>query len=173
MAHTIYQTQGIILAKKDFGEADRMYSIFTEKFGMINAVAQGVRYLKSKLRYNLGLFSCGNFALIVSKDLWRIVDVEEIVNSRKILQNPERLKIFSRIANFLTRMIKGEERDDFIWEEVQNFVYSLPDKNQGLEDLEINILARVLHNLGYMEDIPSSKRALIYKINRAIKESML
>jgi len=173
MAHTIYQTPGIILAKKDFGEADRLYSIFTEKFGMINAVAQGVRYLKSKLRYNLDLSSHANFAVIAMRDFWRIVDVEEIEGNKGIVSNHQRLKIFARFANFLTRMIKGEEKNNFIWQEIKNLTFSLTDKNQNLEDLEIRAVAKILHNLGYMENIPDSKKNLLSAINRAIKESML
>ena len=32
MAHQIYLTEGIILKKRDFGEADRLFWIYTEKF---------------------------------------------------------------------------------------------------------------------------------------------
>lgn len=132
-----------------------MYSIYTEKFGMIQAVAQGVRYLKSKLRYNLDLFSYGNFALIAGRDFWRITDAEEIKKNKKL----------SGIANFLIRMIKGEEKNDFIWQKVKIFFLSGGD--------EIETVAGILHNLGYMAEVPESKKEKITAINRAIKESML
>lgn len=160
MSHTIYQTEGIVLSKKDFGEAERVYNIYTEKFGMITAVAQGVRLLKSKLRYNLDLFAYGNFSLVAGKEIWRITDADEI---RKI--GDGNLSLFSRIAGFLLRMIKGEERDDFIWQKVKNLFLFGAD--------EAEILAEILHNLGYMAGIPNSKKEKIETINRAIKESML
>ena len=76
MAHQIYLTEGIILKKKDFGEADRLFWIYTEKFGMIMASAKGVRLEKSKLRGNLDVFTYGDFAVISSKDFWRLVDAQ-------------------------------------------------------------------------------------------------
>ncbi len=85
MSHVIYQTEGIVLGKRDFGEAERMLYVYTEKFGMVNAIAQGVRYVKSKLRYNLDLFAYGNFSLVAGREIWRITDAEEIKSNRKNL----------------------------------------------------------------------------------------
>lgn len=153
------------MAKRDFGEAERMLCIYTEKFGMVNAMAQGVRYAKSKLRYNLDLFAYGNFSLVAGREIWRITDAEEIKSNKKNIKNGGNLKMFSRIANFLTRMIKGEERNDFIWQEVKKIFLSGGD--------EIETVAEILHNLGYMAEAPESKKEKISAINRAIKESML
>lgn len=160
MAHNIYQTEGIVLSKRDFGEAERVYNIYTEKFGMITAMARGVRLLKSKLRYNLDLFAYGNFSLVAGKEIWRVTDAEEI---KKIKDN--NTPLFSRIAGFLLRMIKGEERSDFIWQKVKNLFLLGAD--------EAEILAEILHNLGYMASIPQDKKEKVLAINKAIKESML
>ena len=160
MPHTIYQTEGIVLSKKDFGEAERVYNIYTEKFGMVTAVAQGVRLLKSKLRYNLDLFAYGSFSLVAGKDIWRITDADEIEKIKG-----DKLPLFSRIASFLLRMIRGEERSDFIWQKVKNLFLVGAD--------EADILAEILHNLGYMAGIPNGKKEKIEAINKAIKESML
>lgn len=168
MTHIIYQTEGIVLGKRDFGEAERVYNIYTEKFGMIIAVAQGVRYIKSKLRYNLDLFTYGNFAIVRGKDIWRITDAREIKSI-----NNNNLSLFSRIAGFLLRMVKGEERNDFIWQKVKN-IKDRPWETQGRSlDLEIETMAEILHNLGYMANIPQNKKERVLAINKAIKESML
>lgn len=169
MAYQVYQTEGIILAKKDFGEAERIFFIFTEKFGMIRAVAKGVRYIKSKLRPNLDLFRYNNFSLIRAKDVWKITDTSEIAN----IKNPKALKFFAKIANFLIRMIKGEEKNDFIWQEIKNLFSVLNSGVKNTEDLEIFTVARILHNLGYLAEISPSKKLLLEAINKAIKESML
>lgn len=180
MSRTIYQTEGIILGKSDFGEANRFYYIFTKEFGMISAAAQGVRYSKSKLRCNLDLFSCANFSLIAGKSaggfIWRVIDAQENKSSAMLAVDSDKLKTFARVAKFLVRMIKGEEKNNFIWEEIKNLFLNLSggdSRNKNLHDLETAAMARILNNLGYMPDIPSSKSLLIPSINRAIKESML
>ena len=176
MAHQIYLTEGIIIKKRDFGEADRLFWIYTEKFGMIMASAKGVRLEKSKLRGNLDVFTYGDFAVISSKDFWRLVDARETISAKLNHDSAEHVKIFARIASLLARMIKGEERNEEIWKQLKILFLNLFKKNvekKDLKDLEIKSTAAILKTLGYMEEIPTSGQILISAINRAIKESML
>ena len=117
MAHQIYLTEGIILKKRDFGEADRLFWIYTEKFGMIMASAKGVRLEKSKLRGNLDVFTFGDFAIISSKDFWRLVDARETISPKFNHNSAEQtgliggqVKGFARTARLLARMIKRGEK---------------------------------------------------------------
>ena len=183
MAHQIYLTEGIILKKRDFGEADRLFWIYTEKFGMIMASAKGVRLEKSKLRGNLDVFTYGEYAVISSKDFWRLVDARETISAKLNRSSAEQtgliggqVKVFARTASLLARMIKGEERNEEMWKQVKNLFLNLFKKNvekKDLKDLEIKSTAAILKTLGYMEEAPSSGNGLISAINRAIKESML
>ena len=190
MAHQIYLTEGIIIKKRDFGEADRLFWIYTEKFGMIMASAKGVRLEKSKLRGNLDVFTYGDFAVISSKDFWRLVDARETISpklNRNSAEQPSliggQVKVFARTASLLARMIKGEERNGEIWKQLKTLFLNLFDENikkpacrqagKDLKDLEIRSTAAILKTLGYMEEAPSSGNGLISAINRAIKESML
>lgn len=51
-----YKTSGIVIKRMNFGEADRILTIFTRRFGKIKAIAKGVRKIKSKLAGNLEPF---------------------------------------------------------------------------------------------------------------------
>ncbi len=165
------------MGKRDFGEADRMFTIFTEKFGKINAVAQGIRYLKSKLRCNLDLFSHSRIGLVSGKETWRIVDAEEISGSQEIVSAPENLKILSNIFCLIDRLVQGEEKNEFLWNEMKAIAETLNKKKipkEELEKIETESLLRSLHNLGYVEKQEyKNKKEAISAINKAIKESML
>jgi len=181
MAHQVYLTEGIILKKKDFGEADRLFWIYTEKFGMIMASAKGVRLEKSKLRNSLSVFSYGEFAVISSRDFWRIVDAREKVLPKTNAGFSEQAKVFAKIVNLAVRMIKGEDRNDKAWLELKNVfvkIFTKPirqagDQAENIKDLEITSVARLLKALGYIDKISENKSDLLLSINRAIKESML
>lgn len=172
MAHQIYLTEGIILKKKDFGEADRLFWIYTEKFGMIMASAKGVRLEKSKLRGNLDVFTFGEFAVISSKDFWRLVDAREMFQPKL----NHSLKVFAKAASLLIRMIKGEEKNEELWVLLEDLFLRLFGENiskEDLKELETKSIAAILKILGYMDKISDSQKGLISAINRAIKESML
>ncbi len=50
-------THGIILARTDYGEADRIITMLTPDYGKLRLMAKGVRRLKSKLAGGIELFS--------------------------------------------------------------------------------------------------------------------
>jgi DNA repair protein RecO (recombination protein O) len=59
-----YQTTGIVIGRTNFGEADRIIRLFTPEYGKVNAVAKGVRRVKSRLAGHLELF--GETALVMA-----------------------------------------------------------------------------------------------------------
>lgn len=44
----VFKTEGIIIKRKNFGEADRILTIFTKRHGKIKIIAKGVRKITSR-----------------------------------------------------------------------------------------------------------------------------
>lgn len=51
-----YKTTGIILRRRDYGEADRIFTILTPE-GKVSAIAKGVRRIRAKLASHLEVFN--------------------------------------------------------------------------------------------------------------------
>jgi DNA repair protein RecO (recombination protein O) len=64
-----YRTPSIVLQHRDFGEADRIYVLFTLAEGRTSAVARGVRKSGSKLGSHLDYFSELDLELARGRDL--------------------------------------------------------------------------------------------------------
>src|ERR1700733_8051707 len=80
MSHRIYTTSGFVVESRPYGEAGKILSIFTRDLGMVNAAAQGIRLVRSKLRYHAQDFSLAKFSLVRGRDLWRVVGAENVEN---------------------------------------------------------------------------------------------
>ncbi|MFH1792345.1 MAG: DNA repair protein RecO, partial [Patescibacteria group bacterium] len=52
-----YSTEAIILATKDYSEADRILVVYTKDFGKLSLIAKGVRKTTSKKRGHLEIFN--------------------------------------------------------------------------------------------------------------------
>ncbi len=52
-----YTAEGIVLKRKNLGEADRLITLFTKKYGKIKVLAKGVRKIKSRRGPNIELFN--------------------------------------------------------------------------------------------------------------------
>lgn len=70
------RTEGIILARRNFGEADRILTIYTKDYGKISAIAKGVRRPKSKKGGHVELGSWCKLFVAKGKNLDLLTEVE-------------------------------------------------------------------------------------------------
>lgn len=64
-----YKTEGVILKRLNYGEADKILTIFTRHYGKIRALAKGVRRITSRKGGNLELFNWVILFLAKGKNL--------------------------------------------------------------------------------------------------------
>ncbi len=53
----LYKAEGIILSRRNVGEADRILTIFTREYGKIRCVAKGIRRVSSRRAPHLEIFT--------------------------------------------------------------------------------------------------------------------
>src|SRR3990167_7241260 len=70
------RTEGIILAHRNFGEADRILTIYTKDFGKMSAIAKGVRRPRSKKGGHVELGNWCKLFLARGKNLDLLTEVE-------------------------------------------------------------------------------------------------
>lgn len=75
-----YREEGIILRKRNFGEADKILDIYTKDHGKIAAFAPGARKVTSRKASSTELFTHGIYFLAKGKNM-DIVTEGEILNS--------------------------------------------------------------------------------------------
>ncbi len=80
MSHYIYNTACFVVDTSPSKEADMIVTLYTEELGLIKAVAQGVRDMKSKLRYSLQEGTYGTVALIRGREMCRIVNAAKEIS---------------------------------------------------------------------------------------------
>lgn len=82
----LYRSEGIILRTQDFGEADKITTIFTKSKGKISAVANGARRVRNRLLGPTQIFTYARFILLSGKNLDTISQAE-IVNSNQEMRD--------------------------------------------------------------------------------------
>jgi DNA repair protein RecO (recombination protein O) len=108
-----YKTQGIVLKRMNFGEADRILTILTERFGKIKAIAKGVRRGKSKLAGYLEPFMLVDLQLHEGKTFYIVTgatiasDFSEIHTELK--KTSQAFYLAELIDKFLPEHQKSEE----------------------------------------------------------------
>ena len=87
---------------------------------------------------------------------WRIVDAEELGSWPDIRGNPKKLAVVSRLADLINRMVRGQEPDANLWEEIKNSLVFLEKCNmedgKNLLTFELLTNLKILSHLGYVPD---------------------
>lgn len=65
----VYTTDALILKRMDYGEADRILTLFTPGRGKIKAIAKGARRTTSRIAGHVELFTCSQLQLAAGRDL--------------------------------------------------------------------------------------------------------
>lgn len=81
-----YKSEGIVLKSINYGEADKIFTIYSKHFGKINLLAKGIRRLTSKKRGNLEIFSKVFFIAAKGKNL-DIINEVKLLDGRMALRN--------------------------------------------------------------------------------------
>jgi DNA repair protein RecO (recombination protein O) len=82
-----YRTEAIVLKAYDFGEADRILTLYTPHFGKIRATAKGIRRIKSRKAGHLDLFMRTNLLVASGRNLDIVTQAENIENFREMREN--------------------------------------------------------------------------------------
>lgn len=96
-----FTTQGIILSRTNFGEADRILTFLTPDHGKVKAIAKGARKSKSKLAGGIELFSVSDLTLIVGRG-----EINTLISSRLVDHYGNLAKEINR-ANVASSLIRS------------------------------------------------------------------
>ncbi len=116
MAHTHYRTKGIFLKKEDKGEADQLFTLFSEDFGRLEVLGRAIRKIKSKLRSSAELFYFSEIEFIQGKNYKTLTDAILIDKFKNLRGNPEKLEIAYKMADALNSLSGKEEKEPKIWQ---------------------------------------------------------
>lgn len=81
----LYRTDALILRRTDFGEADRLLTIYTPARGKLRLLAKGVRKTTSRKAGHVELFMLTNM-LVAQGRTWDIISQAEIVQAYRGLR---------------------------------------------------------------------------------------
>lgn len=124
--------QGIVLARTNYGEADRIIKLITPDSGKISLMARGVRKPKSKLAGGIELFSVSSLTYIRGRsDLGTLVSARLEKHYGNIVKNIDRVQLGYELIKVLDRATEDEP-------EIEYFML-LQEAFTALDDVTIDV----------------------------------
>lgn len=106
-----FRVEAIVLRHNDWGEADRLLSLYTQSMGKIRAIGKGVRKLQSRKAGHLEPFTRVQLLLAHGRDMYIITQAETLDAYQPLRESLERLGYAAYIVELL---------DQFTFEEGEN-----------------------------------------------------
>lgn len=115
MEYTTFKTDAIVIREQEIGEADKLFTLYTEKFGKIEVLGKGIRKIKAKLKGGLQILNYISLEFVKGKNFFIATDA---VLKDDFFEMKKEIKTFRMglyICALLSNLIKGEEKDEKIW----------------------------------------------------------
>jgi DNA repair protein RecO (recombination protein O) len=152
----VYRTEAIVLKGYNYGEADRILTLFTPNAGKLRAVAKGIRRTKSRMAGHLDLFTRSSLLVARGRQLDIITQAETMESFRPMREDLVRLSYGHYVAELL---------DSFTAEALANYpLYTLAvttfRRLAGSSSLDLVVRAFELQLLGFTGYRPQLHRCL-------------
>ena len=110
-----YQTPGIILKQIDRGEADQIFTIYTQKKGKILALGRGTKKIQSKLNSQLKSLAVIDLMIASGRNYDHIAAAQIQRNFLKIGHDLKKIVLASFALEIIDRLTKIGLRDEKIF----------------------------------------------------------
>lgn len=143
-----YTSEGIILGRKNYGEADRILSVYSKDHGRLSLMAKGIRRPKSRKRGHLEIFSLLNFQATTGHgiDLMTEADIsDDFSEIRKSLPKVSLAYYFMEVIGKITH---ENEKNQELFDLILDSLNKLKGETK-LKTLRFDFIQKLLTLMGY------------------------
>lgn len=146
-------SKGIVLARTDYGEADRILTMLTPDAGKLRLMAKGVRRLKSKLAGGIELFSTTELVYIKGRgEIGTLVSARLIHYYGGIVSDVERTMLGYDLIKQLNRETEDEPEADY-YQLLEQAFAALEDKAVPLSIIRLWFSGQLLRLSGHTPNL--------------------
>jgi DNA repair protein RecO (recombination protein O) len=119
------RVQAIVLARKDWGEADRLLTLLTPDKGKLRVLAPAARKPTSRKSGHVELFSLGTFMLAHGRTFDKVTQVETLAYYPALREDLERVSAAYIMVELIDRFLQEHDENAMAFEVLQNGLIAL------------------------------------------------
>lgn len=152
------KTKGLVIKKIDFGEGDRIITVFSENFGKIDLLVKGIRKSKKRDQSSVDLLTLSNFTFYKKGDNFILNTIDSIEFFYDLKKNIEKLEIVSYILSVINEVVLPGERKKEFFQRIEKALYFII-KNENYNNfiMLLKMMNWIIKNEGYRIDILGDK----------------
>ncbi len=112
----VYKTEGIVLKRKNIGEADRVLTVFTKHYGKLKVIAKGVRRVSSRRAPHLEIFTRVSLVLHQGKTLEHVTEVETLDAFEDVRRDIRRVSLGYYACELVDLLLADRQEQDDVYQ---------------------------------------------------------
>ncbi len=145
----LYRTEALVLKRVDFGEADKLVTLYTPWLGKIRAIAKGVRRPTSRLGGNVELFVHSQMLIAKGRSLDIITQSESVRAFVNLREDLWRTTFAYYLAEMLDQLTEERIQNCPVFELALNTLHRIaesPDPELAVQFFQIQLLGYLGYN---------------------------
>lgn len=144
-----YVTEGVVLRRVDYGEADRILTVLTRDYGKVGVIARGVRKSGSRLAAHTDLFARSRMQLARGRGDLDVLTQAETVGSTAPLADARRAACAAVCAELADRVLESHHPDAETFDLVADALRDCADTTRDPRTALVWLTRRMIDRLGY------------------------
>ncbi|MBK5107832.1 MAG: DNA repair protein RecO [Anaerolineales bacterium] len=138
-----FRSEAIVISHKDWGEADRMLWLYTRKLGKVQAIAKGVRKMRSRKAGHLEPFTCSNLMFARGRTFLIVTQAETVAPFLDLREDLLKVGYAAYISELLDRFTYEEDDNHLIYQLLKDTLTRIdgePEPYPAVRYFEIHLL---------------------------------
>ena len=148
----VYKCSAIVLRQRKLGEADKIITLYTAEFGKVDAVAKGVRRIKSRLAGHVEPLRHTSFMLARGRNLDIVTQVQSIESFQALRDDLNKLSHALYAAELLDRATEERSENFDLYRLLLDTLRRFTERDD-LERILRYYEMRLLMQLGYKPEL--------------------
>lgn len=124
--------EGIVLKSRDYGETNKIITIFTKQLGIITALSRGANKPKSRLSAASQVFIQAEFLIYVTKGLSTIQQAQIVQSYRHIREDIVKTAYAAYIIELTEKILEQREPDPLIYDQLMKTLSWINEQEEFL-----------------------------------------
>lgn len=142
-----FKTEGIILKRSNYGEADKILTVYTKYHGKVRAIAKGVRKLTSRKAGSLELFNHTVLFLVKGKNMDIITETQCINLFKSWRRNLNKVGLAYYFCELVDKLTPDNQPNQIVFDILKEHLETMDSQDnfslvRGFEE-------KILHELGF------------------------
>lgn len=152
LRNRLYRSEAIVLARQDYGEADRIFIIYTPNRGRMSIIAKGIRRPKSRFGSSIDYFTRVSLDLAKGRDLDVVTGVSAVDSHERLRTDTESYGYAAYFAELTRHLTQDRQENRPLYDLLAS---SLALVNEGLDPWPVarHFELGILTMLGYRPEL--------------------